>query len=417
MQYFGMTHSSLVYLLFILILKFVLMHCSNDDPYASEESENSTRLSPDGDDYDYNYDNDNDALYNRSLYWIPNNSGVFSHYLQLKVILATPSFQRMNIIIAPTLSKSHYGDDYIDMCSIFQLPSHIKCSPVPHGMQCYDKLPRNWSANMDHPLDLHHYHPPHSHQHHYHECLCYKGSITFDRSDVTARDIVLRAVDSDVLSLSFSDRSMQLMHRFRSTLLKLGHSRNRYGNGSNVTVNSSRSDDDLYTVVHWRRGDQLNTRCKKMLDISVNCQDAYHLIDRVSKSIVHNPSHNISSIIYIATNEPQGSSAMETLRRHGYLTYQDIMMMDMDMDMEMMNNKQHLSPINRDYRDEYLSVFDVLVVETLLMIDADVFLAWGISEINDIVEYERRAVNKTHCIDQSIPPDTKLGTWCGLHKT
>jgi len=92
-------------------------------------------------------------------------------------------------------------------------------------------------------------------------------------------------------------------------------------------------------------------------------------------------------------------------------------MMDMDMDMEMMNNKQHLSPINRDYRDEYLSVFDVLVVETLLMIDADVFLAWGISEINDIVEYERRAVNKTHCIDQSIPPDTKLGTWCGLHKT
>ena len=64
MQYFGMTHSRLVYLLFILILKFVLMHCSNDDPYASEESENSTRLSPDGDDYDYNYDDDDDALYN-----------------------------------------------------------------------------------------------------------------------------------------------------------------------------------------------------------------------------------------------------------------------------------------------------------------------------------------------------------------
>ena len=248
---------------------------------------------------------------------------------------------------------------------------------------------------------------------HHNHSFCYKGSITFNRHGVKSRDVVLQAVDEEVLPLSFNNRSLQLMHQFRTTLLKLGHSRyHDDSNSSGVNDSSVIVDQDIrhdsYTVVHWRRGDQLVTRCKKMIDLSPNCHDAHHLIERVSTyNYKHNNNndsrnYNHNSIIYIATNEPQDSHEMETLRHQGYLTYNDVM-------MAMSNNP--LNPMDNDYP----SVFDVLIVEVLLMIDADVFLAWGVSEMNDIVEHQRQALHKTYCVDQNNYPDNNQNTWCSLH--
>jgi hypothetical protein len=55
-----------------------------------------------------------------------------------------------------------------------------------------------------------------------------------------------------------------------------------------------------YTVIHWRRGDQLETRCKNG-DHSFNCVDVkefLHMIDSITR-----PLMVIQTPIYIATNE------------------------------------------------------------------------------------------------------------------
>lgn len=48
------------------------------------------------------------------------------------------------------------------------------------------------------------------------------------------------------------------------------------------------------------------------------------------------------------------------------------------------------------------------------MLEASTFLGWGISEINDVVEYERMKAGKSFCINQDLPTDANLETWCSM---
>jgi hypothetical protein len=40
---------------------------------------------------------------------------------------------------------------------------------------------------------------------------------------------------------------------------------------------------------------------------------------------------------------------------------------------------------------------EAFILEVTLMIEASTFLGWGISEVNDVVEYERMKKNRTFC--------------------
>lgn len=48
------------------------------------------------------------------------------------------------------------------------------------------------------------------------------------------------------------------------------------------------------------------------------------------------------------------------------------------------------------------------------MLEASTFLGWGISEINDVVEYERMKAGKSYCINQDPPVDANLEAWCSM---
>ena len=80
------------------------------------------------------------------------------------------------------------------------------------------------------------------------------------------------------------------------------------GNGGKHTLN--------YTVVHWRRGDQLSSRCRQGKDSSVNCKSAADLV-----AMVRNHSHD--SLVYVATNEPANSTELEVLRSASFKLYSD----------------------------------------------------------------------------------------------
>lgn len=102
-------------------------------------------------------------------------------------------------------------------------------------------------------------------------------------------------------------------------------------------------------------------------------------------------------IVYISTNEPEDSKDMEILHQAGYLTYTTVY-------------KEIQPYLPKTLQD--ITIFQRLIIEVSLMIDATTFLGWGITEINDIVEYERKLQLKTFCIHQFKPINTSQETWC-----
>jgi hypothetical protein len=296
------------------------------------------------------------------IYWVPNRAGLFSHFLQLKrmYIHAAP-LQRL-LVVAPSKSP-HYGNLTINMCSIFELPAGLECAPVRDHLRCtnnYEELP--WKE----------------------PAVCYNGSITFG-AEQKGRYFVLGAVDVPV-HLRFRSAFQEQAARFRLAL-------SNHLQGSSSLV-----------VVHWRRGDQLLGRCTNKVDASVNCGDGSTLVEQVFMALSKtDPQHNSDhTIVYVATNEPQDSPHMDTLRASGFITLQDV------------------TRKSNDPRLRKMSLFEVLTAEVSLMLTAETFLGWGISEINDVVEYERRQHGRTHCVTARL--DRAEGrrataaqeTWCTL---
>lgn len=200
--------------------------------------------------------------------------------------------------------------------------------------------------------------------------VCYNGSI-FDvrvfKKNLTGRDLMLRAVsvEADAFPLKLKPFYLQHVPAVKSSVA-----------GASTG----------YVAVHWRRGDQINTRCKRREDQSVNCQTAQQLVQKV-KNIVSN-----SSVVYVATNEPADSAEYSVLHDAGFLTWQSI------------NNKGKYN---------HIQGVEVLVVETQLMLDATTFLGWGISEINDVVEAERKRANRSYCVHQDRRKNlVEHDTWC-----
>jgi hypothetical protein len=296
------------------------------------------------------------------MYWVPNRAGLFSHFLQLKrMYIHAASLQRL-LVVAPSKSP-HYGNLTIDMCSIFELPAGIECAPVPDHLHCtdnYKELPRKEPA------------------------VCYTGSITFG-AELKGRYFVLGAVDVP-LRLHFRPAFQEQAIRFR------------------VALNNHLQGTTSLVVVHWRRGDQLLGRCTNKVDASVNCGDGRALVEQVFMALSKtDPQQNSDhTIVYVATNEPQDSQHMNTLRASGFITLQDV------------------TGKSNDPRLRDMNLFEVLAAEVSLMLAADTFLGWGISEINDVVEYERRQHGRTHCVTARL--DRAEGrrvtaaqeTWCTL---
>lgn len=115
--------------------------------------------------------------------------------------------------------------------------------------------------------------------------------------------------------------------------------------------------------------------------------------------------------MFVATNEPKESSELVTLRNAGFLTMHDLI-----------KRNSELADIN---------IFQILVTEISIMINGNVytnnvykyaslikattFLAWGISEIDDVVERERKSLGKTFCVARNDRTTIGEGTWCTLY--
>lgn len=292
------------------------------------------------------------------LFWQPNNAGLFSQFLQLKLMVEQATQLGLELVVLPTASP-HYGAAKIQMCEIFVLPREVTCTAPPPNLRCEKNFRK--ALNVTSP-----------------EGACYSGTISFN-SHIRVRSSILRAVDLP-LELQFTAMYRLLMDKIFDALQRKACALS--------PASCEKEKLTSFTVVHWRRGDQLPGRCAKNVDTSVNCANATSLVQRVKE-------HSKDQIVYVATNEPQHSHNHSELRRHGFLTYSDL--------------------ASQDSAIAVADVFQVLVGEVGLMLRAATFLGWGVSEINDVVEHERRAAGRSSCIGQEVPAEAAQHSWCTLH--
>jgi hypothetical protein len=283
------------------------------------------------------------------LYWRANTAGLISQFLQFKVVYQNTQSHHKQLVVVPSKSE-HYPGVSITLCEIFVLPEPISCSAVPDTVPCqkdfYLAL-TNSKANT-----------------------CYNGRVFFGTVPKgSGPEFMLRAVDLPV-SMTFAPVHQQRFQAFRAA----------------AGIDKTSANSVLYTVVHWRRGDQLAGRCKRGLDASVNCGHAADLVRKVRQ-------HSNHSLIYVSTNEPQDSPEMHLLRREGFVTYHDVATASLPGEIDA------------------LSVF---AIEMQLMLDADLFLAWGLSEVNDVVEHERKLAGKSFCVGHEDSPEGAQQNWCAI---
>lgn len=245
----------------------------------------------------------------RQLVWKPSSAGLFSQFVQLKIMY---EFARMfnRTLVFPSFTSPHYKSIVVNMCEVFDLPNEVECSRVlDYGKT--STLP--WTVDIDSPK-LNSDTPT----------IYYKGNLPIFVK--TIRDAIVRAV-SLPLEMKINRSYESLIREFKK----------------NIGLNDSTS----FTAVHWRRGDQLTTRCTDKVDKSVNCGTAVDLIREVKQV-------SQDQFVFVASNEKHGSTEVQLLHQHGMLTFANASM-------------------------DNLSIIEVFVVEVALMLEADTFLAWGVS--------------------------------------
>lgn len=137
-------------------------------------------------------------------------------------------------------------------------------------------------------------------------------------------------------------------------------------------------------AVHWRRGDQILSRCRSHVDLSVNCGSPEVFINKV---INHTKTRmTTNSLVYVSTNENQ-PEVLDKLATAGMLTWRDFGIIDYD------DRSSSNSSTNKNNHIKLKSI-DIFVVELMLMIHATKFLYWGSSTIPALVNVARSQITK-----------------------
>ena len=313
------------------------------------------------------------------MYFKTTTEGIFSMFLQAKILNVVAQFVGYKAMIVPLERSQHFKSIVVDLCSIFELPDSIGCGFPPSEVNSNCLYDFKLLPLVNH-TDV---------------CYYSKNYIGGARFLIEHRmnwpDTMRSAVNIDGMPMVLQPQHHAVADLFRMAIgitKPPPFSSSTAAGSSDLTIKLPRQS---YTAVHWRRGDQLTARCgdggPKAQDHTINCGTAEDLIQHVKRITK-------DSIVYVATNEERDSLAHETLRKAGFITYVSL--------AESWPN------------DEIKKVepLQVLAVEAILMKEADTFLGWGYTEINDVIEFERRNDNQTFCLDQEGIEDD---SWCSVY--
>lgn len=237
------------------------------------------------------------------MIWLPNNEGLFATFLSLRVMMhymnqVGPSSRLL--VVPPRHSTTHFSGkrvDAMDLCRIFSLsPSGVICpkqtmKTAKTLCNCNSLTDRRRMICLNAPKLLEWMNNAALRSRLREANICYKDSYIPLPGMVTHREVTLSAVNMPMPKFRFGEAYTVWVRAFQRSLLTLG--------GLEGSQNS-------FTVVHWRRGDQLTSRCsaRQGKDVSVNCRNASSLLKLVERIRSHR-------IVYVATNEPRNSSQLQ----------------------------------------------------------------------------------------------------------
>ena len=123
----------------------------------------------------------------------------------------------------------------------------------------------------------------------------------------------------------------------------------------------------------------------------MNCRDAAALRSQIQTFL--GPA---GCPVYVATNEPGGSPQLRQLHEWGYLLQGEV-----------------LAGLSAEVSRPFLRArgLENFLLEAALMLRAPLFLAWGVSEVDDVLERERCTRNLSWCAAFS-PEAVTYPTWC-----
>lgn len=287
-----------------------------------------------------------ERLHGRELYWISaSDGGLSTHFIQMKIMHAIATHTNRELVLFPLASK-HYSVE-VSVCLIYDLPETIRCQTELPGdikSECTDDPNILDSENGT---------------------ICFTGALRHLFGSTASRETIVRSVNLP-LRMTFSTNYRLLSSEF---MQDLGLSNN------------------MYTAIHWRRGDQ-SARCKAGLDKSVNCNSVDAFVEEV-RSIA------IDKLIYIATDE-RNEKVLQRLKEEGFLLFGDANI---------------ISSTGNAVVDPDV---DSVVLDMLIMLKANTFLGWGMSGVNDLVENERMLNNYT-CCHSAFGIENRELNWCGLY--
>lgn len=299
-----------------------------------------------------------EAQTNKTLLWLTNKSGLFSQFFQLRQMVRYAHRYKRRLVIA-NFSSSHFSGETNSLCDVFSLPLTISCDKgtsmsAEERNQTLASCLTSFSSRAFRANNA--------------TSLCYKGA-TFGSRGLVSDHKRLQLIAGEP-KIRFNKRYLQLYDEHVQPRLPTKHT---------------------YTVAHWRRGDQLTTRCKRswvgLKDTSVNCRSAGEFIADVRGSL----GGNNRETILVATNEHNESSLSVLRRAEGFYILSELLR------------------ATSETKSKKLTEIDEFVLETLVMLRAPSLLTSGISTINDLIESARKENRQSYCKkkDQDL-------NWCTI---
>lgn len=319
----------------------------------------------------------NEMNYNNSLTWISTKDGISSHFFQLQTMYSLSKYYNLTLRLVDYQSN-HYGkNEVVRMCDIFTFPSGIICMHTP-----IDMIIRSLVCTI--PIE----HYDNAQKNPAEELQKFLHTYNIKKGDALYLDIKNKFSWSNISSGNDYNSKCSLATSFVFQLKTPTNDNDfpiimteKYVDMFNMVKTNMFEDNRhnyIFIAVHWRRGDQLQSRCKNSSDSSVNCEHVSALVLSIKNAIeLKQQETNIFGgkdiLIYVATNEEYKADLI-LLSAEGYFLKSDVLY---------------------DSNDQYIeNKVDIFIMEFLLMSESDLFLYWGESGVHDLVlRYKKQTSN------------------------
>ena len=299
-----------------------------------------------------------------TLVWLGTEEGIASRYEGIESMRGLAFSLNKTLVIVNgncghyrSLEKNPKG--HYSLCHVFNFPNSISCLDAPVGvvvqkLACACPRSESWKQQgvRDWTDNIHQYGLRDRHEH------LVKRIDGISPAMDDAKKISCLVSRGDPFSRYMSQIPVKIQHRFLQAV-EMAEARLFRNNSTSTLI-----------VVHWRRKDQMTTRCSSnhgspISDSSINCASTSLEFIQYIRNVTSTAPSN-STAIYIATNE-ENQKIINDLSNAGLWTFKDL-----------------------GFSSTVASPIDRFIIELALMARATTFLGWGVTAVNSLVERMRR---------------------------